>query len=169
MSNSTITEILKECKHNQFAIQEIIGRFQPLIGSYSRKGGWKIETEDMCSILTIKLIEIVQKMEVSESEAKNVAYIAKVLKNCFLDTIRQINRLENIEFVGTDKMVEAGVFDEDNAVFADMIKILDEKKREIIILKFKYMYTDQEIATQLGMSRQGVHKHLKRAYEKLST
>lgn len=166
---TTVTELLKHCNEDTETMNELLTRFKPLIMSYSRKSGWKIETEDMQSILTIKLIEIVRKMKVLDSEAKNVKYITTSLRNHFLDVVKKINRIESVEIVSLESVTDTGNQDEDETVFYDMIKGLDERKKEIIRLKFKEMYTDKEIADKLGISRQSVNKQLRATYKILTS
>lgn len=165
----TITMLLKECNSNINAMEEIIERFQPLIISYSKKSGWKIETEDMQSILTIKLIKIAKEMKVSDKEGANVKFIATCLKNHFLDVIRKINRLEENEELQKERLEGITNLGEEDLIFEDMIKGLNKQKQEIIRLKFKEMYTDQEIAVKLNVSRQAINKQLRSIYKQLTT
>lgn len=166
----TVTILLEECNSNINAMEEIIERFQPLIISYSKKSGWKIETEDMQGILTIKLIELVKGMKVYADEGANVKFIANSLRNHFLDVVRKINRLDNaMEKVPISSVEEIGEFDEDQVAFEDMIKGLDKQKRDIIRLKFKEMHTDKEIAEKIGISRQAVNKKLRCIYKQITT
>lgn len=48
-----------------------------------------------------------------------------------------------------------------------MINFADEKKRGILTLKFKGMYTDQEIADRLDITLQAVNKQLRKVYQQL--
>lgn len=166
--NKTITELLKHCNEDSTMMEELIERFKPLITSYAKKCGWKIETEDFQSILTIKLIELAKSMNVYENEAQNVKFIANSLRNHFLDVVRKINRLGSIEVVAIDLIQESGELDEENLIFYDMIKGLDVRKQEIICFKFKDMLTDKEIADRLGISRQAVNKQLRIIYKQLA-
>lgn len=165
----TVTMLLEECNSNINAMEELIERFQPLINSYSKKSGWKIETEDMQSILTIKLIKIAKEMQVSDKEGVNVKFIAVCLKNHFLDVIRKINRLEENGELQKENMEGSTTLGEEDLIFEDMIKDLNKQKQEIIRLKFKEMYTDQEIAVKLNVSRQAINKQLRSIYKQLTT
>lgn len=164
----TVTELLKGCNEDITLMEELIERFRPLITAYAKKSGWKIETEDFQSILTIKLIELAKSMSVYENEAQNVKFIANSLKNHFLDVIRKINRLEKVEYVTLDLVQEIGERDNEDVIFYDMIKRLDIRKQEIICLKFRDMLTDKEIAEKLGISRQAVNKQLRSIYKQLT-
>lgn len=151
-------------------MENLIERFTPLMISYSKKAGWKIETEDMVSILTIKLITLAKDMKISEHEGENVKFIAVCLKNHFLDVVRKINQLDSREeFFNEEEIETMATIEEDNLVFEDMIKELSDQKKEIICLKFKEMYTDQEIAQKIGISRQAVNKNLRNIYKQLTT
>lgn len=166
--NKTITELLKHCNEDSTMMEELIERFKPLITSYAKRCGWKIETEDFQSILTIKLIELAKSMNVYENEAQNVKFIANSLRNHFLDVVRKINRLDRIELVTLDSIQESGALDKEDVTFYDMIKGLDTRKQEIICLKFRDMLTDKEIADKLGVSRQAINKQLRIIYKLLT-
>ncbi len=165
----TVTMLLLECNNNTNDMKELIERFEPLINSYSKKSGWKIETEDMKSILIIKLITLAKEMQVSDYEGENVKFIAVCLKNHFLDVIRKINRLESNEERLRDISEDVTTIDEEDLIFEDLIKGLNEQKQEIIRLKFKEMYTDKEIAQKLNVSRQSINKQLRGIYKQLTT
>lgn len=165
----TVTMLLRECNSNTNAMEELIERFQPLIDSYSRKSGWKIDTEDMKSILIIKLITLAKDMRVSENEGKNVKFIAICLKNHFLDVVRKINRISSKEETLEEDIQDVSNLNEEDLIFEDIIKGLSEQKKEIIRLKFKEMYTDQEIGHKLNISRQAINKQLRSIYKQLTS
>lgn len=164
----TVTMLLMECNSNTNAMEELIERFEPLINSYSRKSGWKIDTEDVRSILIIKLITLTKNMRVSENEGENIKFIAVCLKNHFLDIVRKINRLDDREELLKDEEIKESKTLEEDLIFEDMIKELNIQKKEIIRLKFKEMYTDQEIAKKLNVSRQSINKQLRNIYKQLT-
>lgn len=164
----TVTELLKNCNKDTEILNELIIRFKPLIISCSNQSGWKIETEDMQSILTLKLITLARGMKVTENEGQNVKFIAQALRNHHIDMVRSINRKERVEVVSLENATDKGARDEHNIEFEDMIKGLTKRKQEIIRLKFQEMYTDKEIADKLGISRQSVNKQLRATYEILT-
>lgn len=161
--------LLKECKNSTNAMEELIERFNPFINAYSYKSGWKVETEDMKSILTIKLITLAKEMCISEHEGENVNFVTTCLRNHFLDVVRKINRLDTKEELISGELEEVATLDEEDLIFEDMIKALPKQKQEIIRLKFKEMYTDQEIAERLNVSRQAINKQLRSMYKQLIT
>lgn len=166
IADNNLIKLLKEAKTNQDSILEIIKQFHPLLTSLARKNGWKVETEDMESMLTIKLIETVRSMDVPEDVGACVHYISSRMKFSFLDLVKKLNKVSDSE-VSTEFMEQAHEYDASDIGFESLIESLDSRKQEILHLKFKEMFTDQEIAIKLGISRQAVNKHLRQAYKEL--
>ena len=163
----SIKELLIKGKEDSYYMEKVINTFSPLIKSYSRKAGWKIETEDMESLLTIRLIEIVRTMKVLDLDGQNVKYISTGIRFHFLNILKKINNIQEQENFDLDKLDNTGVADKTDTVFDELIQSIDEKKREILTLKFKEMYTDQEIADKLNITRQAVNKQLRKAYQQI--
>lgn len=161
-----LIELLKDAKTDQQCMLEVIGQFQPLLSSLARKNGWKVETEDMESLLTIKLIETVRDMEVPEDVGACVHYISARMKFSFLDLVKKLNKISDSE-VSTEFMEQSHQYDSSDITFDSIVSPLDARKQEILHLKFKKMFSDQEIAVKLGISRQAVNKHLRQAYKEL--
>lgn len=148
-------------------MERVIKTFLPLIKSYSRKAGWKIESEDIESLLTIRLIEIVRTMKILDSDGQNVKYISTGIKFHFLNILKKINHIQDKEIFDLADFENTGETDNTDTVFYELLNSVDEKKREILTLKFKEMYTDQEIADRLNITRQAVNKQLRKAYQQL--
>lgn len=163
----SIKELLIKGKEDSYYMDKVIKTFLPLIKSYSRKAGWKIETEDMESLLTIRLIEIVRTMKVLDLDGQNVKYISMGIKFHFLNILKKINNIQEQESFNLDDLDNTGATDKTDIVFHDLMNFVDEKKREILSLKFKDMYTDQEIADKLNITRQAVNKQLRKAYQQI--
>lgn len=153
----SVGDLLTEIQTQDRGLEDIIEMFHPLIKSYSFKSGWKIESEDMQSLLNIRLIEVVKTMRISEKDGENVNYITTALRFHFLNIVKKINRIQDNEQLNFDDTLQEVSLDTTDTIFDDMISILDSKKQYILRLKFKEMFTDIEIANILGKSRQSVH------------
>lgn len=166
LANKDLITLLNNAKTDNRSMAQVIDQFQPLLSSYSRKSGWKIDTEDMHSILTIKLIETIQSMDVPRDVGACVSYISTRIKFGFLDTIKKLNKISDSE-VSTEFLEQSSQYDTLDIEFDSIVENLDIKKQEILRLKFKSMLSDQEIGDKLGISRQMVNKHLRAAYKEL--
>lgn len=164
----SVRDLLTTIQTQNRSLEDIIEMFRPLIRSYSFKSGWNIESEDMQSLLTIRLIEVAKTMRISEKDGENVNYIATAIRFHFLNIVKKINRIQDKEQLNFEDTLGEVSIDTTDTIFEDMISILDSQKQYILKLKFKGMFTDAEIANILGKSRQSVHKQLKNAYKQLS-
>ena len=160
-------ELLIKSKDDSTCMEKVVEIFSPLLKSYGRRAGWKIESEDMESLLTIRLIEIVRTMKVYDINGQNVNYIKNGIKYHYVNIVSRINKIQGEDFCDLCDYDNVGEEDETDTVFDHPIEGLDEKKKEILILKFKGMYTDQEIAETLHITRQAVNKQLRKAYKQL--
>lgn len=166
-----ITDLLRlSLKGNDDSLLELVERFSPLIKSYGKKvnqGSWSIDGEDMESMLKIKLIELTKTIKIADSEGENVKFIATCLKNHFLNIVGKTNKIKDREEVFIEEVHEREELDKKETFFNDMLKCLDDNKGEIVRIKFQNMYTDKEIADELGITRQAVNKQLRKAYTQI--
>lgn len=165
-ADNNLIELLNHAKTDPNSMLDVINQFKPLISSYSRKNGWKIEREDLESMLTIKLIETVKQMEVPEDVGACVNYISSRVRFSFLDLVKKLNKISDSE-VSSEFMEQAIEYDRTDIDFNSIISSLDSKKQEILKLKFKGMLSDSEIGERLNISRQAVNKQLRAAYKEL--
>lgn len=163
----SVRDLLIKIQTQDKGLEDMIDMFQPLIKSYSFKTGWKIESEDMQSLLTIRLIEVVKTMRISEKDGENVNYIATAIRFQFLNIVKKLNRIQDNEQLSFEEEQEEASLDTTDTIFEDMLSVLDSQKQHILRLKFKDMLTDIEIGKVVGKSRQAVHKQLKKAYEQI--
>ena len=171
MKKNTIKKILEEiARGDEKSLLELIERFEPFIKSHSKKireGSWNIDGEDIESMLRIKLIELTKTIKIADSEGENVNFIATCLKNHFLDIVRKTNKIKDREETLIEEVHDKEGLDKKETFFNDILKCLDDKKAEIVRLKFQNMYTDKEIADELGITRQAVNKQLRKSYTQI--
>lgn len=171
MTKKTIKSLLEEITSGkEESLLELIERFEPFIKSQGKKireGNWSMDGEDMESMLKIKLIELTKTIKIADSEGENVKFIATCLKNHFLNIVGRTNKIKDREEVFIEEVHEREELDKKETFFNDMLKCLDDNKAEIVKLKFQNMYTDKEIADELGITRQAVNKQLRKAYTQI--
>lgn len=123
-------ELLNKGKEDPYYMEKVIETFSPLIKAYGRKTGWKIESEDMESLLTIRLIELVKTMNVYDSDGQNVKYISTAIKYHFLNILQKINKIKDREIQDLSKFENKGCEDKTEAGFDSIIANMDEKRRK---------------------------------------
>lgn len=146
-------------KCNESMLQ-LIYQFMPLINKYARK----LNYEDAKNDLIEHFIITIKKMP-PMIEAKSIKYIETSIRNQSIVLSKKQQQYENkiiltdsIETEFTDKEIQYSSLD---------IKIildgLNQKTKEILIARYIYGYTDEEIAKKYNISRQAVHKSRKKA------
>lgn len=140
------------------AFPQIYAEFEKLIYHYSRK----LESEDAHQELTVFLIELLYKVNLSTGkEIKK--YIAVCLRNKYIQLSEQnslrINLIEKVA-INCDTYCN---FNEDAVLLKELISLLPLKQREVVIYKYMYDYSDVEISKIMGISRQAVNRLKNRA------
>lgn len=158
--------ILKSQEGNNTEVLELIENFRPLIRKYSRHN----YIEDLEAILVEHLIRVVLYMPIRK-EGQNINYITTSLKNKFLNEIKKNYKLRDKEISLDDILINNFSIstDTNNIFFSDIISVLDSKKRDIILLRYWYGYSDIEISNKLNISRQTINKILRQAYKIIKT
>lgn len=158
--NKSIRDLIRESQGgNEESLLEIITRFKPLILSYSKKTNY----EDMENVLICHLIYIVKSM-IPMKDGKSINYIKSAIKNKYINTLIKEKRYKNTHHFFCETLIQ-GQLDTQEMVFDEMMNYLDETKRFILIWKYRYGYSDQEIGQRLNISRQAVNKQKRQAFK----
>ena len=164
--NNTMKLIKNSQQGDNKSLILLIEKFEPLLNKYAKKSS---SPDDMKSILTLHLIESIKKMKCI-NESSSICFITTIMKNKYIYEIKK-EQHQNITELSYNYLNEFDSIDTYSdkhlLIFENMIKNLSHKKRKIIILKFVYGYSDQEIALKLHISRQAVNKHLRQSYSLL--
>lgn len=166
IADDNLLKLLRNAKNDPRDMLEIITQFKPLLASYGRKNGWRLDQEDMESVLVIRLIELIKEMDIPDEPGAAVKYIAFGIKCHFLNVVKKLNKIADSE-CSAEFVEQSSHYDTCDIGFDSMIEDLDSRKQEVLRLKFKEMLTDKEIADKLGISRQAVNKQLRQAYKEL--
>ncbi|MHC1723439.1 MAG: RNA polymerase sigma factor [Aminipila sp.] len=168
MDKKSLLEVLKLANGgNQEAICYFIKKFQLLIRKYARQLNYDCAETD----LIIYLLEFIKKMDIEKicklSEGEIVNYIIRLLRNKKIDIYRK-NCLA-IEEIHTEeeRYIENELEIEDQMDLNQLINTLPDKHRTVIVSKYIYGYSDAEIGTSLGISRQAVNKLKNKALKNL--
>ncbi|WP_312091557.1 RNA polymerase sigma factor [Aminipila sp.] len=156
-------------KDNEEAICYLVRKFQLLIKKFARQLNYDCAETD----LIIYLLEFTKKLDTKKiqnySEGELVNYIVRLLRNKKIDIYRKNNLA--LEEVHTEKEIstEAVPGFEEQICLKELLDMLSDKHKKVIIAKYIYGYSDAEIGTSLGISRQAVNKLKNKALEQLRT
>ena len=165
MCNRDILYIAREIKNkNMSHFGEIYEAFAGLIHHFEIKLG----CDDAGQELTVFLLELIYSLDTDkflpdDTEQLN-RYIAVSIRNKYISLSKKRHRhmLELGERYDGVYCVEES---ESSLTLRDGIKLLNERQREALILKYIYGYSDAEIAERLGKTRQAVNRLERRGLE----
>ena len=165
-----------------YATPNIIGE----IKRHFRDRGWAVRVPRGLQELNVKLSKIVEELTVQYSRSPTIPELAKaagveeeeVLEA--LESGRAYSTLSLSTGGGTsedgeelDPLESLGEIEhqyevsEDRAVLAPGFKVLDERERQILHLRFFEGLTQSQIAQQVGISQMHVSRLIRRALEKI--
>ncbi|MPW25794.1 hypothetical protein GC105_08325 [Alkalibaculum sp. M08DMB] len=145
---------------------EIVDLFKNSIKFYSRKLNYDCAETD----LIIFLLELLRKIDLSTFKANESLdyYIKKSIKHEYI----RLSKKKITELIIENDFIEVIQDDQYNdpfslIYFTDMIGNLSQRESKILDYKYNQKFTDTEIASLLGLSRQTVYKYRKKSLEKL--
>lgn len=159
--------ILNFRKEDMLAFEPIYSEFKRYIRFYSKKLGY----EDALQELTLFLIELLYdidlnlfKNDLSDGLSR---YIAVSIRNKYIALSKENSRYALM----CTELYESEVFYTDSAVekvcIEEALSNLTNRQRLIIIYKYILNYSDAEISSLLGISRQAVNRIKNRAFSVL--
>ncbi len=155
----------REGKSNTFIL--IIEKFEPQLNKFQRNSIY----EDMKSDLILFMFKIVEKIPIEKEVFKEdkyiISYISKSLKHQYI-YLNKINcKIVNEEIELQEAYINNGHDNYfSNIVFEDIIKILTDTEKYVIIKKYKFNYSEIEISRMKSVSRQAIHKtHVRALYK----
>lgn len=170
---NTITSLIRGYLDtgNEDYFEKLLQRFSPLINAYARKL-YYLEYEDILQELSIALYEAVRKITVTDDEYACISYIKKSVVNKFTKLYHEsveIQRIQanSVSLESTDNRDYRHDYETDNCISkVDLENTLKDKapiERKILYLLMRG-YSDQEIAVELGYTRQYVNRLKKRIW-----
>lgn len=146
----------------------LIEKFMPLI----KKKSYLLRYDDAIGDVTLAFIEVIHKIKLSGfvNDGKDydiISYIQRSIHNAFISF-----SIKNCDYYNVNQ-----IFDEDIIVriksdetltkleLKDMLSTLSELQRTVIVQKYFYGYSDEEIGNNLSISRQAVNRAKNRAFE----
>ncbi len=167
MENGCLITLIKKFREKDMSVFPVIfAEFEGLIYHYSLK----CDAEDIFQELTVFLLELLYKVDISRFEALSgeglKRYIAVSLRNKYVAFSKADSVFKrNNEYLDDFVSVEPDFLGE--FILREGLDRLTPKQREIIIFKYLHNYTNNDIARILKISRQAVNQIKNRAVETL--
>lgn len=159
-----ISKLIYDIKKDKEKFGLLIEKFDPLIKKYVRLL-YKDDKEDVYAELVAALWESVCNMEYYYDDGQITNYFIRALRNKFLELYRMSKKkhdnTSDIDEFDLNKIVGYVNAYDDLLILNDLNKMrhkLSNRKRKIFDLIFYEGYSDKEVATELGISRQYVHR-----------
>lgn len=136
---------------------------------------YKLNYPEASSDLVIYLFELLLKLDCNKfnSDEQILKYIRKCIENKAIHLSYKLIYDKKFIFFNSDEEI-VNLIDENtsnnylsNIVFKDLISFLKPKQQKIIIYKFYYGLSDNEIAKIFQISRQAVNKSLRNCLKKI--
>lgn len=168
MAKGVLELIVEIKKNNKNSLEELILKFSPLIKKYKRK----LNYEDAENDLIEHFIIIIRGMPTMNTEAKAIKYINFCMKNKFIKLSKKNKNYSDkiilIDFTEDIYCNQTG----HKQLSIDMkncLNQLSDNRKKILILRYIYGYSDEEISNMMKISRQAVCKSRKKALEQLKS
>lgn len=157
--------LLANIKHDKEAMELIIEKFTPLL----KKTSYILNYDGAESDLIIYLIDKIfnldsSKIERLHEEGQAVNYVARMIKNKGVDLHRKmVHQPEEIGLESLGELPQA-TYEENNSTW-EYLEFLNERQKNVILMKYYYGFSDVEIGKKMGISRQAVNKINRKAIE----
>lgn len=170
-SGVRICELIDVIKQDKDNFGLLIDKFEPLINKYV-KLLYKNEAEDTYAELIEALWEAICNISFYKDDGQVIKYLSTAIKNKYFELYRASRKyFDNTVNADESYMNEQSGIDnsyEDLVTSYDMSRVerkLEGKKKQIFALIFYKHYTDIEVAAELNISRQYVHRIKRTLYE----
>ena len=138
-----------------YATPNIIGE----IKRHFRDKGWSVRVPRGLQELNVQLSRLVEQLTVQYGRSPTITELGKAAG------VEEEEVLEALESIGTEE--HQYEVSEDRAVLAPGFRVLDERERKILHLRFFKGLTQSQIAQQVGISQMHVSRLIRRSLEKI--
>ncbi|NYB75149.1 sigma-70 family RNA polymerase sigma factor [Sedimentibacter hydroxybenzoicus DSM 7310] len=146
---------------NEDAVLVLYNMFLPKI----KKCGRSLHYETSVTDITIKFLEFIKNTDIDRMSSKNDGAIVNYIDKFFTNTCINLSKAQKdspqIIYLDDENTFINDIpyyDDELSNLEYDYFQYLTNLQKKIIILKYIYGFSDQEIAISLGISRQAVNR-----------
>jgi len=166
----SICDLIKRAKNfDKESMELLLNKFDPILSSLSRK----LQNEDAKSELTIFFIRMIYEIKLTNLMNSSDGALVNYIKQGLYREYYKLNKVApiiSVEFndiftIDTNDYVQI-----EYKVFLDelvMKKVINERQKYVLLKKYFYHCTDEEISIELCISRQAVNKIHRKAIDNL--
>ncbi|WP_099191015.1 RNA polymerase sigma factor [Tepidibacter mesophilus] len=170
--NESIRALVKKSKDkDKEALTQIINKFKGTIKKFSKQ----LEYEEAEIDLIIGVIETIGKIKLSNLELKNEGAITNYIYNSIKNKRTELYR-KHVKGISKELEINLEITEdktnyqlEDKIFIDNLLNLLTDIQRIILVEKFLKGYSDLEISNKLHISRQAVNKSKNRALKRLKS
>lgn len=158
---SSLCKYIEQAKmgDNQ-SLESLIIKFEPLINSIS----WKIKSEYAKTDLTIFFINLIKDIKLDNFKNLSDGALVKYIQTSLYRKYYKLNKSSlfmEVELTDTFNSTNNEYEDIEYKVFLDELEaksIINKRQKYMLVEKYSSLNTEQEIASELSISRQAVNK-----------
>jgi len=166
----SICDLIKRAKNfDKESMELLLSKFDPILSSLSRK----LQNEDAKSELTIFFIRMIYEIKLTNLMNSSDGALVNYIKQGLYREYYKLNKVApiiSVEFndiftIDTNDYVQI-----EYKVFLDelvMKKVINERQKYVLLKRYFYHCTDEEISIELCISRQAVNKIHRKAIDNL--
>lgn len=168
MNNRVLKHYIESFKNQKTEVfSKILHHYKKILNYYANR----LEGEDAKQELNLFFVELLFKINtekfVSDSSYSLACYISASIRNKYIEISKYEARHKLHCMPFFENCFESAAEIDLRLEMEEMLELLSEKQRAVIIAKYFHLYSDVEIAEILGISRQAVNHLKNRALETL--
>lgn len=151
------------------SLEFLITKFEPIINSLA----WRLNNDCGRTDLTIFFIKLVRGINLDNIRNSSDGAIVNYIKTSLYRKYSKLKKqkvLMEIELIDIYSSNIKEYMDSEYKIFLDQLesmKVITKKENNILLKKYCYLSTEQEIARELNVSRQAINKSHKSAVKKI--
>lgn len=167
---SALCRVIEKAKmgDNQ-SLEKLITKFEPIINSIS----WKGKSEYLRTDLTIFLIKLIKGIKLSCIKNLSDEALVKYIQKSLYREFYKLNKGSLIMEVELNDIFNSSSNEYQDIEYKILLdefeakSIITESQKYMLLKKYCYLSTEQEIAKELNVSRQAINKSHKSAVKKI--
>lgn len=168
----SLKTLIQSYQNEEIEFTEIINYFSKTVNILSSQFKVNNSKWDINSYLW----EVSKKINVNNFNCDRALY-SYIYKSLFTYCLSLLNNSKKIKIIYNSEVTDLSLdllnyedcYEIDSPIiFDNLVSVLSRTQKEIVTLRYKYCFSDSEIAEQLNISRQAVYKSRKNALNRLT-
>lgn len=142
------------------SLESLIIKFEPIISSIS----WKVKSEYVRTDLTIFFIKLIKEFKLERIENLSDGALVKYIQRSLYREYYKLNKNSLIMESELNDIFDSGSNEYQDIEYKMLLDefqvkgIINERQKYMLLKKYCYLSTEEEIASELKVSRQAVNK-----------